>query len=177
MNDKLYLPVTLVICLIVLFCWQRGVQDPTRREILSMELETQRLREVEREVSELKRRHGDLRALAELKASQLDEARRFLPTELEQDEFLDALYRAADDCAVRIISVRADEVKPSSDDADGMQSLTVSVRAEATYVALLNFMRTIVDGERLTRLERFYVTSEAGEVLACEMSFKIFAVP
>lgn len=42
MTDKLYLPATLVLCLMVLFCWQRGVQDPARREILSMALETQR---------------------------------------------------------------------------------------------------------------------------------------
>ena len=170
MNDKLYLPATLVLCLIVLFGWHRFVYEPARREILSMELETQRLRETERELSELKRRHGDLKAFAELKASQLDEARIFLPTELEQDEFIEELYLAAESCGVSIVSIRADEEKFSE-----VQSQIVSVTLEADYVSLLNFIRVIEDGERLTRLEKFSAARNDGGTLDCEMSFKIFA--
>ena len=138
-----------------------------------MELETRRLREVEREVKELKARHGDLAVFAELKAQQLDEARIYLPPTPAQDEFLDELYRAAEAVEVRILSVRTDEVKSKSE----LQSQAVSVRLEANYIPLLNFIRLILDGERLTSLEGVSIERTDTRLLNCELSFKIYAAP
>lgn len=171
MNDKFFLPATLAICVLVFAAWYQFVYEPSRAVILNMELETRRLHEVEREISELKARHGDLAALVEVKALQLDESRIFLPSTLAQDEFIDALYRAADDCQARIISVRADEVNSSKE----IQSLVVNVRAESDYISLLNFIRKTLDGERLTRLKRFSSTRTSDNLLQCELSFTIFA--
>lgn len=171
MNEKFFLPATLAVCLLTAAAWYQFVYEPARSTILNMELETRRLREVERDIFELKARHGDLTALVEAKALQLDEAQIFLPSTPAQDEFIDALYRAADACQVRIISVRADEVNSSKD----IQSLVVNVRAEADYISLLNFIRTTLDGERLTRLKRFSATRTGDNLLQCELSFTIFA--
>ena len=173
MNEKFYLPATLVLCLIVFAGWYQFIYEPARREILNMELETRRLREVEREVVELKARHGDLAALVELKEQQLDEARIYLPSTPAQDEFIDQLYRAADSCSVRIVSVHAGEVKSSK----VIQSQAINVRLEAGYVPLMNFIREILDGERLTGLETFSAKSATGNLLSCEISFTIFAEP
>lgn len=171
MNDKFFLPATLIVCLLVFAAWYQFVYEPARSAILNMELETRRLREIEREISELKARHGDLTALVEVKALQLDEARIFLPTTLAQDEFIDALYKSADDCQTRIISVRADEINSSKE----IQSLVVNVRAEADYISLLNFIRETLDGERLTHLKRFSAEHTDANLLNCELRFKIFA--
>ncbi len=173
MNEKFYLPATLVLCLLIIVGWYQFIYEPARREIVSMELETRRLREVEREIAELKARHGDLEAFAELKAQQLDEARIYLPTAPAQDEFLNDLYRAAEATDVRILSVRADEVKSKGE----LQSQAVSVRVEANYIPLLNFIRLILDGERLASLEGVSIERTDTRLLNCELSFKIYAAP
>lgn len=171
MNDKFFLPATLIVCVLVLATWYQFVYEPVRSTMMNMKLETRRLREVEREISELEARHGDLATLIEAKALQLDEARIFFPSTLAQDEFIDTLYKSADDCRARILSVRADEVNSTKE----IQSLVVNVRLEADYISLLNFIRETLDGERLTRLKRFSAEHTGNNLLNCELSFKIFA--
>ena len=136
-----------------------------------MELETRRLRDVEREILQLKARHENLSAFVEQKESELDAMKKFLPTTLMQDKFIDELYRAAEVHKAQIISVRADEIISE----EKFQSQTVSVKLETDYASLLNFLREISDGERLTRLENFSATSEGDGIISCELSFKIFA--
>jgi len=136
-----------------------------------MELETRRLRDVEREILQLKARHENLSAFVEQKESELDAMKKFLPTTLMQDKFIDELYRAAEVHKAQIISVRADEIISE----EKFQSQTVSVKLETDYASLLNFLREISDGERLTRLENFSATSEGDGIVSCELSFKIFA--
>ena len=173
MRDKIFLPATLAICAVLFVCWYQFFYETMQREIVNMELETRRLREVEREIAELKARHGDLTALAETKALQLDEARNYLPPTLAQDEFINGLYRAAESSRARIISVQAGEENLS----DKIQSQVVNVTLEADYISLLNFIREVLDGGRLTSLERISVDSAGGKFISCSLSFKIFAAP
>jgi len=42
---------------------------------------------------------------------------------------------------------------------------------------LLNFIRELIDGERLINLENFSAESVRGKIISCELSFKIFAEP
>ena len=172
MSDKRFLPAIIFLLGIILsFGWYKFFYEPVQREILSMELETRRLREVEREILQLKARHKDLSAFIATKELELDAAREFLPTTLMQDKFIDELYRAADSCKVQLISVRAGEIIS----AEEIQSQVVSVELEADYVSLLNFIREILDGERLATLENFSAESAEGKILSCELNFKIFA--
>ncbi len=61
MLDKKFLSAIIFLLGIILSVgWYQFVYEPARREILNMELETRRLREVEKEISELKARHEDL---------------------------------------------------------------------------------------------------------------------
>ena len=171
MQEKFFLPTTLVICIIIFIGWQQFFYAPTQREILNAKLETRRLREVEREVLELKARHENLSAFLATKELELDEMRNFLPTTLAQDKFIDELYRAAESSQAQIISVQAGE--PIA--AEKLQEQIVTVNLEADYVSLLNFIREILDGERLASLENFYAGSSEGRILSCEVTFKIFA--
>ena len=159
MNDRKFLPAIIFLSAIIFFfAWQQFFYEPIQREILNTELETRRLREIEREILELKARNN-LAALVEEKESELDAAKNFLPPTLTQDKFIDELYRAAGE----IIS------------AEKISAQFVSVNAEGNFVSLLNFIREIVDGERLARLENFSVTAEESNVVSAELRFKIFA--
>ena len=171
MQDKFFLPTTIFICLILLIGWQQFIYEPARREILNLELETRRLNELEREISNLKARHGNLSAFIEEKEFELDAARKFLPSTPAQDKFIDEIYRAAEFDRIQILSVQTGEIIS----AEKFQSQVVSVNLEADYISLLNFIRAILDGGRLISLERFSVQSAGDKFISCELDFKIFA--
>lgn len=173
MREKFFLPTTIVACVILTFLWYNFFYAPTQREILSVQLETRRLHEIEREISELKARHENLSAFAAQKEQELDEARNFLPTTPAQDKFIDELYRSAEFCRARLTSVQAGEIVSANE----VQTQVVSVKLEADYVSLLNFIRETLDGGRLVSLEKFSVTGAGGSILSCELNFKIFAAP
>ena len=173
MSDKKFLLAIIFLLIILSVGWHQFIYEPARREILNMELETRRLREVEREVLELKARHGSLSAFVEAKDLELDAARDFLPSTLAQDKFIDELYRAADFQHVRILSIQAGETISTKE----FQSQVVEAKLEADYVSLLNFIRETLDGGRLTTLENFLATSAGNGIISCELSFKIFAEP
>jgi hypothetical protein len=173
MNKKFFLPLmTFVVLTAVVVIWHQFFYEATRREILTMQLETRRLRGLEREISKLKARH-DLTALLSTKENQLNEARIFLPTTPAQDKFIDELYRTAEFYRVRLISVQSGEITSAAE----IQSQVVNVSLEADYVSLLNFIRETIDGGRMVDLENFSVMSSGDNVLSCELSFKIFAAP
>ena len=170
MREKFFLPATIVVCALITFLWYQFLYAPTQREIFSMQLQTRKLGELEREIIELKARHENLSAFAAVKERELDAARNFFPTTLEQDKFIDGLYQAAEFCGARIISVQAGEIF-----AGEVQSQVVTVKVEAQYISLLNFIREVLDGSRLASLENFSVESSGGRILSCTLSLKIFA--
>lgn len=172
MRDKNFLlPVTIVLCAVIFFVLQNFVWEFARRDTVNMQLETRRLREIEREISELKARHGSLKTFVTKKDRELDAAREFLPSEPSQEKFIDEIYRAADLQRAQIISVRASEIS----DGDELQSQTVTVTLETDYISLVNFIREILDGKRLTALEKFSVTGTGRKILSCELTFQIFS--
>lgn len=171
MPDKRFLPfVTLIVCVVCFFALEEFVFEPVRRDTVNMQLETRRLREVEREILELKERYGDLSAALAQKERELEAAREFLPVELAQEKFIETLYRAADSQGAQIISVQAGSVE-----GDELQSQIVTVKLEAQYVSLLNFVREIVDGKRFAVLDKASVEGTGDKFLSCELTFRIFA--
>ena len=172
MSDKKFFPPIIFALMIILtFGWYQFFYEPIQREILNTRLETRRLREIEREISQLKERHESLSAFVEAKELELDAARNFLPPTLEQDKFIDELYRASNSGRVQIISVRAGEEISK----EKFQEQLVEVSLEADYISLMNFIRQIIDGERLVSLEKFSAESAGDRIISCELSFKIFA--
>ena len=173
MNKRFFLPLMIfAVCTLAVVAWHEFFYEATQCEILAMKLETRRLRGLEQEIAELKAHHGDLATFAATNERRLDEARIFLPATLAQDKFIDELYRAAEFNQVRLTAVQADEATSTEE----IQSQVVRVTAEADYVSLLNFIRETLDGGRLVSLENFSVEVSSGNVLSCELSFKIFAI-
>ncbi len=171
MSDRKFLPpIIFALSIILLVGWYVFIYEPTQRKILSMELETRRLNEVEREIFDMKARHVDLSAFVLEKEMQLDEARNFLPATLAQDKFVDELYKTAELCGAKITSIRTDEAIS----AEEIQAQVVSVNLEADYISLMNFIRGVIDGERLTTLDEISI-ERSGGILSCDLDFKIFA--
>ena len=172
MREKFFLPATITACLLICGGLYFFVHQPAQSEISAMQLETRRLKQTVRELDELKTRHGNFSTLVAATERQLDGARNFLPATLMQEKFIDEIYRTADFNRVRIISVQAGEI------SDGeIQTQIVAVKLQAEYVELLNFVREIIDGERMVSLENFSVTADDAGILDCDLSFKIFAAP
>ena len=172
--DKKFLPVIIFVVLIIFSVgWYQFFYESTRREILNIELEARRLQEIKREILDLKARHKNLATFIEQKELEIDAAKNFLPSTLMQDKFMGELYRAADVNRVRLTSVQAGEIISE----EKIQAQAVNVHLEADYVSLLNFIREMLDGERLARLEKFLVTNAGNGIISCELTFKIFAEP
>ena len=171
MRDKKFLPpIILALTKILSVGWLQFVYEPIQREILNMELETRRLREIEREIFDLKARK-DLSAFLEEKDIQLDAMRNFLPETLEEEKFIDELYQRAEFLGVKIISIRAGTM----DSSEEIQSQVVNVNLSADYISLVNFIREVIDGGRLTSLESISIEKTSGKSLSCNLNFKIFA--
>jgi len=171
MSDRKFLPpIIFALSIILLVSWYVFFYEPTQREILNMELETRRLSEVAREISDIKARHGDLSAFVLEKEMQLDAARIFLPATLAQDKFVDELYKTAELCGAKITSISTSEATS----AEELQAQIVSVNLEADYISLMNFIRGVIDGERLTTLDEISI-ERSGGILSCDLDFKIFA--
>ena len=171
MQGRFFIAATLAACVVMFVAWQQFFYQPMQREILSAQLETRRLRELKRELVELKARYGDLSTLAATKELELDAARNSLPSTLEQDKFIDELYRAAQMCDVQLTAVQAGEAISAKE----ISAQVVTVKLDASYVALLNFIRAILDGGRLVSLENFSLEVSSEDILSCDLSFKIFA--
>ena len=172
MRNKFFLPtITFIAGIILLIIWHQFFYTAIEREILSINLETRRLHELERELNELKERHKDLAEFVAQKDSELDAALNFLPTTLAQEKFIDELYQAADFNKVRLTSVQAEE----SISAEEIQSQVITVTLESDYISLLNFLRETLDGRRLVSLENFSVESLGNSILSCRLALKIFA--
>ena len=171
LDRKFFAPIILLVVIILSVGLYKFIYEPAQREILNMELETRRLREVEREIADLKARHGNLAAFVTEKELQLDEAQNFLPATLEQEKFIDELYRTAELHGVKIASIRSGEGVSSEE----FQAQVVSMNLEADYISLLNFIREVLDGDRLTTLEEISLESSSGKIVSCDVDFKIFA--
>jgi len=59
---------------------------------------------------------------------------------------------------------------------DSVQKQSVKIRLDADYISLSNFIREILDGERLASLKNFSISSDdESNILNCELEFIIFA--
>ena len=169
MREKFYLPATLGICATAAVLFWLLVYAPAQAEISAMKLETQRLQLQTRELETLQARYGNLSDFAEKLDEQLILAQDFLPTNIDDEKFIDSLHKAAAGKKVLINSVQVGEVQ-----GDEIQRQAVRVRLDADYISLLNFIREILDGGRLVALESYSI--EGSGILSCELEFSIFAV-
>ena len=171
MRKKFFFPVvTFALILILSFAYKIFFYEPIRAEISGKETETKLLE-----------RHKNFPEYVEKSGELLAEEEIFLPTEPESEKFAAEIYRVAKSNKVEVSSLRTGEVskiepkEKNSDDKVELFFQSVKVELVGNYVAILNFIREISDGERFTKLSDVSISSDENEnFLKCEAEFLIY---
>lgn len=182
MRKKFFVPVaTFALILILSFVYKIFVYEPIRAEISGKETETKLLELRERELQKLLERHKNFPEFVEKSGELLAEEEIFLPTEPESEKFAAEIYRVAESNKIEVSSLRAGEVskiepkEKNSDDKGELFFQPVKVELVGNYVAILNFIREISDGERFTKLSDVSISTDENEnFLKCETEFLIY---
>ena len=176
-REKFYPATTLAICFVVAIFFVILIYIPMQGAISSIQLETRRLNDVVGKLNELKKRHGDIENFLALTEKNLYETQEFLPTESAQDFFVAELYKIAEKNNVLINSVQIGELEAVDENDEDKKIFRQNIRLNvaADYISTLNFLREILDGNRLVVLENLSLNS--GEnILTGEMELSIFSL-
>lgn len=139
-----------------------------------LDAETKRLETIEKELEYLQTRYKNFEAVVELTAERLAQMQEYLPAEMNDEKFIGELYRLAENENKKILinSVQAGEIS----EKDSVQRQVIKIRLEADFISLLNFIREVIDGDRLASFENFSITSDGeSNILDCELEFVIFS--
>ncbi|MBQ9486426.1 MAG: hypothetical protein IJU91_01300 [Selenomonadaceae bacterium] len=187
MNREKFLPaITLALCLLATFLFVNLIYAPIKSETAAAQLESRRLHAVEKNLQEFKNRHGDIEKFLALTETRLKSARELLPLENSQDTFAAEIYKTAEKNKVLVTSVQMGELEPveSAEGVENVQSAegegdtkilrqSVKIKVEADYIATLNFLRDILNGERFTALETITLASDKN-ILTGDIEILIF---
>lgn len=162
----------IAVCLIlVIFCLAM-IYFSCQGEISAMELEVRKLRTEEKILTEFAERQKKFPTLTGAAEENLISARKFLPSDLEQEIFTEELYRAAEKNNIAITSMQAGEVSQVEEKNFYRQS--IKIQFESDYISMLNFLREISDGKRFVTQENISIDG-AEEKLSCTAEFFIYA--
>lgn len=174
MNDKRYIlpSAVLVICATVAILYWQLIYLPVESEISRLNAETKQIETLENELKQLQTRYKNFESVVELAEERLLQMQEYLPAEMNAEKFISDLYNLAEDKKILINSVQAGEVS----EKNSVQWQQIKIRLESDYISLLNFIREILDGERLTSFENFSIARDGeSNILNCEVEFVIFA--
>lgn len=171
-KKNIFAAAVVVICATVGILYWQLIYEPVRAEIMAMDAETKRIETLEGEIEKLQLRYGNLEDLAALTEERLAQMQEYVPAEMETEKFVAEMYRLSEGKKILINAVQVGEIS----EKDSVQKQSVRVRLESDYISLLNFIREILDGERLASFESFTIAREGRtNILNCELEFVIFA--
>lgn len=173
MKNKKILPSAIfAICATVAtFYWQL-IYLPVESEISRLNAETKRIETLENELNQLQTRYKNFESLVELTEERLKQMQEYLPAEMNAEKFIAELYNLAEDKKILINSVQAGEMS----EKNSVQHQPLKIRLESDYISLLNFIREVLDGERLASFENFSISRDGdSNILNCELEFVIFS--
>lgn len=173
MNRKNILPTAiLAICATVAILYWQLIYLPLESEISRLDAETRKIEVLEKELNHLQTRYKNFEAVVELTEERLTQMQEYLPAEMNAEKFIADLYNLAEDKKILINSVQAGEVS----EKNPVQRQQIKIRMESDYISLLNFIREVLDGERLASFESFSIARDGeSNILNCEVEFVIFA--
>ena len=173
MDKRFYLPtIIFTICATAAFLYWQLIYLPVQAEILRLNAETKKIETIQKEIENLQARYGNLEDLVALTEERLSQMQEYLPAEMNAEKFIANLYKIAEDKKILINSVQVGEISAT----DSIQKQTIKIQLESDYISLLNFIREILDGERLASFENFSIARvDESNILNCELEFLIFA--
>ena len=175
MDKKIfYLPLTILIFFLVGYTFNEFFYQPYQKEIFKINLETKKIHAEEKILSDFKNRHKNFDNFVELVDSNFYSAKNYLPENSQADIFVNEIYKIAEKNRVKINSVQVGDI--SNFDSEKVQQQNISLKLSAEYVQILNFIRELLDGERLTNLENFSIEpTDIKNLLTCEITFVIYS--
>ena len=173
MNNKNFLPSAIFgICATVAILYWQLIYLPVEAEISRLNDETKRLETLEKELVNLQTRYKNFEETVELTGERLTQMQEYLPAEMNAEKFVSEIYNLAEDKKILINSVQAGEIT----EKNSVQSQLIKIQLEADYISLLNFIREILDGERLASFESFSISrADESNILNCDLEFVIFS--
>ena len=173
MDTKNLFPLIIFsICATVAILYWQLIYLPVQSEIVALNAETKRLETIERELQTLQTRYKNFEEFVASTEEKLLQMRELLPAETNAEKFIAALYTSAENKKILINSVQTGDIS----EKNSVQRQEIKIRLEADYISLLNFIREIVDGERLASFESFSISKDGdSNILTCELEFLIFA--
>ena len=176
---KKYVRISVILIPMTFLFWyafDEFFYQPYKRDILRIQLETRKLEETKKILLEFKNRHKDTDNFFELVEENYNATKNYLPESLMQDIFVDEIYKNAEKNNLRVVSVQADENITEYKNSDQRtQKQKITVKFFADYVSTLNFIRQILDGNRLVNLSSCSIEKvDSAENLRCEINFFIY---
>lgn len=172
----------LIVMIFVFFiflvhCYQILIYLPAKSEILNIQSEAAKLQVMLENLEKLKSRHKNLKEFAAKSDKSLSNLQKNLPEISQPENFTESLYLLAAESNVEVTSVISDEPieeKLKKKFKRKIFSQAVNVRAEGDYVALLNFIREISDGERVAKFTTISLEKSDDKPLTCNMKILIY---
>lgn len=173
MSKKNFFPaIVFTICATIAILYWQLIYIPVQSEILSLAAESKRLETIEKELEILQARYKNFEEFVASTEEKLFQMQELLPAEMNAEKFIAALYTSAENKKILINSVQTGEIS----EKDSVQRQEIKIRLDADYISLLNFIREVIDGERLASLENFSIAKDGeSNILNCELEFIIFA--
>lgn len=175
MRGKNFLPI-MIICggfVAIFFILWNFFYVPIQGEILQMQLETKKLLAVEKELKILQSRHEDFAEFVESNGEELSKLKKLLPENSAQEKFSAELYKLAEKNKIAVTSLQVGEI--ISDEEKNLSRQSVKIKIEGKYIAILNFLREVEDGERFAKLENISLENSGGNLILGEAEFFIFS--
>lgn len=177
MNKEKFLPaVTIFFCIVIAFLFYQIIYAPIKTEIAEAQMNTRRLQTISRNLEDFQKRHGDLEKFSALIESRLIDAKNYLPADAMQENFVAELYRISDTNKILVNSIQIGELEPAEKNSasnENLFKLSVKINFEADYISTIQFLREILNGNRLATLENFSLDS-ANDTLKGELEISIF---
>ena len=173
MSTKNFFPaIVFTICATVAILYWQLIYLPVQSEISNLAAESKRLETIEKELEILQARHKNFEEFVASTEEKLFQMQELLPAEMNAEKFIAALYTSAENKKILINSVQTGEIS----EKDSVQRQEIKINLDADYISLLNFIREVIDGDRLASLENFSIAKDGkSHILNCELEFIIFA--
>ena len=184
--------ITIIFCTGVLIAFWNLSHTLTQQEILRLDLERQKLTQINANILNYKSKYGNLDEYLAKLEERYQLATISLPEQMQQGEFIDFLQQTASENQIKIISLNPGSIQPVERanknnvdiEDDSIQNkepmltkLSISVKIECNYVSMIKFLKTIEESERLMKIDNLTIVGkDDGDNVSCNLDIIIFAL-
>ena len=186
--------ITIIFCTGIIIVFWILSHKLTQQKILRLNLERQKLAQINTNILNYKNKYGDLDEYLAKLEERYNLANISLPEQMQQGEFINFLQQTALEQQVKIISLNTGSIQliEESDKNDvennvesnfiqnkesALSKLPISIKIECDYVSLIKFLKTVEESERLMKIDNLTIIGkDDGDNIICNLNIVIFAL-